>query len=227
MQVREIRRLVGGGAAAASWGVGYRDDHDALRARADGLERELAEVKAELAKVLQETGGALVERLRRELGAALELQKKTQRELDELRSAARVFDVAALRAEMSIARRELKQLRDQIATERAARSARLGVDAGPAQRAAGTAFDARKVWEAAKAAYDAGDLDQAEELCRELHEYGVEGRHLRRADVYLMLGRILLKKRGPTEAMEMFGRGLTLEPYHERLRRAMDEVSKR
>ncbi len=207
--------------------MGYRDDHDALRARADGLARELAEVKAELARLLEETGSALVLRLRRDLAVALEQQKKTQRALDELRSAARVFDVASLRTEAATARRELKQLRDQIATERAARSARLGVDAGPAQRAEGTTFNGKKVWEAAKAAYDAGEFDRAEELCRELHEYGVEGRHLRRADVYLMLGRILLKKQGPTEAMEMFGRGLTLEPYHERLRKAMDEVSRK
>ncbi len=225
----------------------YRRDYDALRARADVMERELGELRAELEAARAGAGAAGMKKLRDELAVARAALAGAQAELAALREATRGVDVLALRKEATAARRELKALRKQLATDHAGRKARIEA-AEAAERAAETearrktaaqasATGARKPAAApgsrallslANEAYLRGDLDRAQGACRELLERtGAAGADFSRATVYLLLARILVDKKRPNQAIEMLGRGLMAEPHHAKLREAMNALTRK
>ncbi|MCC6997540.1 MAG: hypothetical protein IT370_23185 [Deltaproteobacteria bacterium] len=225
----------------------YRRDYDALRARVDGLERELAELRTELEAARAGAGAAGMKRLRDELAVARAALAGTQRELAALREATRGVDVAALRKEATAARRELKALRKRLATDHSGRQARIdAAEAAAATAAVETrrrtaaqasvasarkpagALGSRALLTMANEAYVRGDLDRAQGLCRELLERtGLAGADFSRATVYLLLARILVDKKRPNQAIEMLGRGLMAEPHHAKLREAMNALTRK
>lgn len=226
----------------------YRRDYDALRARAEAMERELTELRAELEAARAGAGAAGLKRLREELAVARTALAATQAELAALREATRGVDVLALRKEATAARRELKALRKRLATDHEARQARIeavtaaeaaseverrrtsAAQAAPgagARRKAGPQTG-RGLLAAANEAYVQGNLDRAQGLCRELLERtGAAGADFSRSTVYLLLARILVDKKRPNQAIEMLGRGLMAEPHHAKLREAMNALTRR
>jgi len=156
--------------------------------------------------------------LERELAEAnAELKKLRGRSVQALER-----ELAEMRTELTATRAELEELRKATAAvvKPAAATKPVPAKAAPPRRS----IDVKQTLSMAKMAVEMRKFDRALELCRDLVEHGVESKDLCRGDVYLMMGRIMLEQKKPKQAVELFEQGLTLEPHHKHLLRAIDDL---